>query len=44
MIFGLAQHHKYSIEEIENMYPFERDIYSDLLIDYLEKKNKEQKE
>jgi hypothetical protein len=34
-IFALAQHHKYSIEEIENMIPFERDIYVGMLIDYL---------
>jgi hypothetical protein len=33
----LAQHHKWSIDEIESMIPFERDIYVDLLKDYLEK-------
>jgi hypothetical protein len=33
----LAQHHKWSIDEIENMMPFERDIYVDMLKDYLEK-------
>jgi hypothetical protein len=33
----MAQHHKYSIQEIEEMYPFERDIYVDMLKDYLEK-------
>lgn len=27
----MAQHHKYSITEIEAMYPFERDIYVSLL-------------
>ena len=32
----MAQHHHYSISEIENMVPFERDIYVDLLKDYLE--------
>jgi hypothetical protein len=35
MIFALAQHHKYSITEIESLMPFERDIYSDMLIAYL---------
>jgi hypothetical protein len=30
-IFILAQHHKYSISEIENLIPFERDLYIDLL-------------
>ena len=34
--FSLMQHHKYSLGEIENMYPFERDIYVDLLGKYLE--------
>lgn len=36
-IFAMAQHHNYSIREIEDMMPFERDIYVSLLIDYLEK-------
>lgn len=36
-IFILAQHHKYSISDIENLIPFERDIYMDLLIMHLEK-------
>ena len=35
-IFAMAQHHKYSIIEIENLYPFERDIYFDLLLHFLE--------
>jgi hypothetical protein len=34
-MFSLAQHHKYSIDEVENMMPFERDIYVDMLLDYL---------
>jgi hypothetical protein len=33
----MAQHHKYSIRELEEMHPFERDIYVDMLKDYLEK-------
>jgi hypothetical protein len=36
MIFSLAQHHKYSIEEIENLIPFERDLYIDLLLAFIE--------
>jgi len=31
----LVQHHKYSISEVENLMPFERDIYVQLLISYL---------
>jgi hypothetical protein len=38
----MAQHHKYSISEFEDMIPFERDIYVELLIQYLEQKKQEQ--
>jgi hypothetical protein len=31
----MAQHHKYSISEIENLMPFERDIYIEMLMNYL---------
>ena len=30
--FALMQHHKYSLTELENMMPWERDIYVNLLI------------
>lgn len=30
------QYHKYSLDDIENMIPFEREIYVALLINYLE--------
>jgi hypothetical protein len=36
-IFGMAQHHKYSITEIESMMPYERDLYFDLLVDFVKK-------
>ena len=35
----MAQHHKYSITEIENMLPYERDLYFSMLSDYLEKQS-----
>ncbi len=35
--FSLMQHHKYSLTEIENLIPWERDIYIKLLLDHLEK-------
>jgi DNA replication initiation complex subunit (GINS family) len=41
-IFAMAQHHKYSISEIENMLPYERDIYFDLLVNFIEKQKEEQ--
>ena len=34
--FALMQYHKYSLWEIENMIPWERDIYVSLLKDHLE--------
>ncbi|MDA0778877.1 MAG: hypothetical protein O3C19_07425 [Bacteroidetes bacterium] len=33
--FNLVQHHKYSITEVENMYPFERDIFLEMLVDWI---------
>ncbi len=37
--FALMQHHKYSLTEIENMIPWERDIYLGLLNQYIEDEN-----
>ena len=37
--FSLMQHHKYSLTEIENMMPWERDIYLGLLNQYIEEEN-----
>ena len=34
--FALMQYHKYSLTEIENMIPWERDIYVGLLRQHLE--------
>jgi hypothetical protein len=38
--FSLMQHHKYSLSELEDMIPFERDIYIMLLTQHIEKENK----
>ena len=35
------QHHKYSLTELDNMMPWERDIYINLLMQYIEDENKE---
>jgi len=32
------QHHKYSLTELDNMLPYERDIYVGLLLQHLEEK------
>jgi hypothetical protein len=37
------QHHKYSLTELENMMPWEREIYVSLLIDYIKKENEKLK-
>ena len=37
--FPLIQHHKYSLTEIENMMPWERDIYVGLLNQWVEEEN-----
>ena len=43
--FALMQHHKYSLSEIENMMPFERQVYVSLLMQYLEQvKNEQEKQ
>ena len=36
MNFALMQYHKYSLTEIEDMIPFEREIYTAMLIKHLE--------
>jgi|TARA_A100001234_G_scaffold170406_1_gene151725 hypothetical protein len=37
--FALVQHHKYSLTELENMIPWEREIYVSLLTQYIEEEN-----
>ena len=38
------QHHKYSLSEIEDMMPWERDIYVDMLITYIKEEKERQKQ
>tara|TARA_R100001460_G_scaffold1377_2_gene5314 strand:- start:472 stop:615 length:144 start_codon:yes stop_codon:yes gene_type:complete len=33
------QYHKYSLTELENMMPWEREVYVSLLTEYIEKEN-----
>jgi len=37
------QHHKYRLEELENMLPWERDIYVSMLINYIKEENDRRK-
>jgi len=39
--FSLVQHHKYSLTELENMIPYELDIYVDLLVEHMKALEKE---
>ena len=42
--FALMQYHKYSLTEIENMIPWERDIYVELLKQHLEEEKVKQQQ
>ena len=37
--FALMQHHKYSLTELENMIPWEREVYVSLLHNFIEEEN-----
>ena len=39
----MMQHHKYSLTELENMIPWEREIYITLLLDWIKKEEERQK-
>lgn len=41
VLFAMAQHHNYSISELEDMMPYERDLYVDMLLNFLEKQKQE---
>ena len=36
------QHHKYTLADLENMLPWEREIYVDMLISYIKEENDKQ--
>jgi len=38
------QHHKYSLTELENMIPWERDVYVAMLVQYIEEENEKIKQ
>ena len=37
--FSMMQHHKYSLTELDNMLPWERQIYVAMLMSHIEKEN-----
>ena len=38
------QHHNYSLADLENMLPWEREIYVDMLITYIKEENDKEKQ
>ena len=40
----MMQHHNYSLEELENMEPWEREIYIGLLMNYLQDEKERQEQ
>ena len=42
--FSLMQYHKYSLTEIENMIPWERDVYVNMLQNHLESEKLKQQQ
>lgn len=39
-MFAMAQHHKYSLTDLENLIIFERDLYVDMLVGFLEEQKR----
>ena len=33
------QHHDYSLHDLENMIPWEREVYTTMLVDYIKEEN-----
>ncbi len=40
----MMQHHKYSLTELENMIPWEREVYVQLLMKWLKEEEERQKQ
>ena len=40
--FALMQHHKYSLSDLENMIPLERDVYVNLLMAHIQEEERRQ--
>lgn len=38
--FELVQFHKWNLKDIENMLPFERDIFIDMLVNHIKEQEK----
>jgi hypothetical protein len=42
--FALLQHHKYSLTELENMMPWEREVYVNMLVKFIKDENERLKQ
>ena len=42
--FSLVQHHKYSLTELENMMPWEREVYVIILVEHLKEEERKARE
>lgn len=42
--FALMQHHKYSLTELDNLLPWERQVYIDLLLKHIDEETERIKE
>ena len=40
----MMQHHKYSLSEIDNLIPWEKEVYMNMLIEHLKEEKKRQDE
>ena len=38
------QHHNYTLSDLENMLPWEREIYVDMLVEHIKEENKRREE
>ena len=43
-IFVMKKHHSFLVTEIENMYPFERNVYYDMIRNEIEKSQQKQQQ
>ena len=41
--FALMQYHKYSLSDLENMMPWEREVYTGLLLEHIKKEEEQYK-
>lgn len=41
LLFALRQYHNYSLTELYEMYPYERDVFIYMIKDYLDKQKEE---